>query len=157
RVRRIGESEWSDVSGERIDPRQAYLQRLPSGRAISVFFYDAGVSHGVAFEGLLKRGDDLAKRLTGSFADQPGAPLVHIATDGESYGHHVPHGDMALAFALHFLESNNLARLTNYGEFLEKFPPKWEVEIVENTSWSCSHGIERWRGECGCNSGRADW
>ncbi len=83
--------------------------------------------------------------------------LLHIATDGESYGHHHKHGEMALSYALHHIEVNNLARITNYGEFLEKFPPTHEVRIFENSSWSCVHGIERWRSDCGCNSGGHDW
>src|SRR5262249_25078139 len=69
------------------------------------------------------------------------------------YGHHHHHGDMALAYALHYIESRQLARLTNYGEYLERCPPDHEVEIIENTSWSCAHGIERWRSHCGCNAG----
>jgi hypothetical protein len=78
---------------------------------------------------------------------------MHIATDGETYGHHHPHGDMALAYALHYIESNHIARLTNYGEYLEKHPPTTEVQILERTSWSCAHGVERWKSNCGCNSG----
>ncbi len=108
----------------------------------------------MAFEGLLKRGEDLAQRLVGAFSEERQWPqLVHIATDGETYGHHQRFGDMALAYALHYIEENKLAKLTNYGEYLEKYPPTHEVEIIENTSWSCAHGVERWRGDCGCNSG----
>ncbi|MBC7104501.1 MAG: DUF3536 domain-containing protein, partial [Firmicutes bacterium] len=77
-----------------------------------------------------------------------------IATDGETYGHHHRHGDMALAYAVDYIESKKLARITNYGEFLELHPPTHEAEIVENTSWSCFHGVERWRSNCGCHSGR---
>ena len=83
----------------------------------------------------------------------PNAQLVNIATDGETYGHHHKFGDMALAYCLHYIESNQLAQLTVYGEFLQKFPPTQEVEIVENSSWSCVHGIERWRSDCGCSTG----
>ena len=79
--------------------------------------------------------------------------LVNIATDGETYGHHHRFGDMALAYALHQIEANHLARITNYGEYLEKNPPTHEVEIIENTAWSCSHGVGRWNRNCGCNSG----
>ncbi|MGE3805457.1 MAG: malto-oligosyltrehalose synthase, partial [Gemmataceae bacterium] len=82
---------------------------------------------------------------------------VNVATDGESYGHHHTHGDMALAYALHVIEEQPGVQLTNYGEFLERFPPTHEVQIFENTAWSCAHGIERWRSDCGCNSGRFGW
>ena len=83
---------------------------------------------------------------------------MHIATDGESYGHHHAHGDMALAFVLERLRQDPNVRLTNYGEFLELHPPEWEVEIHEDSSWSCVHGVERWRRDCGCTSGmKPDW
>jgi alpha-amylase/alpha-mannosidase (GH57 family) len=159
RVRRMGEEHWSDVSMERIDPTMPYLQSLPSGRRITIFFYDGPVSKAVAFEGLLNRGESLAQRLLGAFDDRRKRPqLVHIATDGESYGHHHPYGDMALAYAIHFIESRGLAKLTNYGEYLEKHPPTHEVEIFENSSWSCVHGLERWRSDCGCSAGgHGDW
>jgi hypothetical protein len=142
------------VSGSRIDPTQAYEQRLPSGRNIVLFFYDGPISRGVAFEGLLSRGEHFANRLLGAFNQERDWPqLVHIATDGESYGHHHRFGDMALAYALNYIESHRLARLTNYGEYLERHPPTHQVEIIEKTSWSCFHGIDRWWSHCGCNSG----
>jgi len=153
-VRRIGEEEWFDVSGERIDPTMPYVLSLPSGREMTLFFYDGPVSSAVAFEGLLNRGESLVERLLGAFSDNRDWPqIVHIATDGESYGHHHRYGDMALAYALHTIESQGFARLTDYGEYLEKHPPSHEVEIFENSSWSCIHGIERWRSDCGCCSG----
>ena len=154
RIRRLGGRAWRDVSGGRIDPTQAYEQRLPSGRRIALFFYDGPISRAVAFEGLLSRGEDFANRLLGAFTDDRDWPqLVHIATDGESYGHHHRFGDMALAYALNYIESSQLARLTNYGEYLERHPPTHQVEIIEKTSWSCFHGIDRWWSNCGCNSG----
>ena len=123
------------------------------------FFYDAQISRGIAFEKLLNRGDDLAERLMAGFdAGRNWNQLVNIATDGESYGHHHRHGEMALAYALHYIESKNLARLTNYAEYLENNPPAHELEIHQPSAWSCSHGVERWRSDCGCNSGgRAGW
>ena len=147
------EQEWRDVSDGSIDPKAPYVQHLPGGGRIAVFFYDGPISRAVAFEDLLTDGEALAGRLAGGFADRDGPQLLHIATDGESYGHHSPHGDMALAYALQFIESEGLAQLTNYGEFLEKHPPDQEVRIRENTSWSCRHGVERWRSDCGCQSG----
>jgi alpha-amylase/alpha-mannosidase (GH57 family) len=150
---------WRDVTGGRIDPTTAYKLRLPSRRTISVFFYDGPISRAVAFERLLDRGEYLANRLTGSFSDsRPWPQLAHIATDGETYGHHHRHGEMALSYALKYIEETGPATLTNYGEFLERHPPMHEVQIYENTAWSCAHGIERWRGNCGCNGGGpADW
>jgi alpha-amylase/alpha-mannosidase (GH57 family) len=153
-TRRIGARNWIDVSNGGIDPTRAYLLRLPSRRTINIFFYDGPISRAIAFEGLLNSGEGLAHRLLGAFSDQRDWPqLMHIATDGESYGHHHRYGDMALAYALHYIETNQLARLTNYGEYLEKHPPTQEVVIAEKTAWSCAHGIERWRSNCGCNSG----
>lgn len=153
-VRRIGGSRWTDVSGSRIDPSRAYRCMLPSGRSIALFFYDGPISQAVAFEKLLDSGEHFAGRLMSGFSSsRRWSQLVHIATDGETYGHHHPFGDMALGHALSHIEHNGLARLTNYGEFLALHPPTHEVRIVENSSWSCLHGIERWRNDCGCNSG----
>jgi alpha-amylase/alpha-mannosidase (GH57 family) len=158
RVRALGAGDWLSVAGGRIDTKRPYLQRLASGRSIALFFYDGPIARAVAFEGLLHRGEMLARRLAGSIADDGTPGLAHIATDGESYGHHHPHGDMALASALHTLEKERLGRLTNYAEFLARFPPQHEVEILEGTSWSCPHGIERWRSDCGCRTGgSAGW
>ncbi|HUA14956.1 MAG TPA: DUF3536 domain-containing protein [Verrucomicrobiae bacterium] len=146
--------EWKGVEGGRIDPTRAYECHLPSGRVISLFFYDGPISHAVAFENLLLDGERFAHRLLSGFNDERNWPqLVHIATDGETYGHHYPHGDMALAYALEYLERNQLARITNYGEYLAMHPPQLEVEIIEKSSWSCAHGIARWMNDCGCRSG----
>jgi alpha-amylase/alpha-mannosidase (GH57 family) len=153
-VRRLGTGRWKDVRGGRIDPSRPYLCRLPAGRTIAIFFYDGPVSHAVAFEQLLNRGEDFVNRLLSGFSGERSWPqLLHIATDGETYGHHHRFGDMALAYALNSVESRGAAALTNYGEYLERFPPTHEVQIIENSSWSCVHGVERWRGNCGCNSG----
>ncbi|MEX2503961.1 MAG: DUF3536 domain-containing protein [Egicoccus sp.] len=147
------EGEWLDTTGGRVDPTRPYRVSLPSGRHLDVFFYDARVSQSVAFEGLLNSGDRLADRLLHAFPERGGPKLVHIATDGESYGHHHRHGEMALAHALHRLSNTDTVRLTNYGEYLELFPPEYEARIVEDSSWSCAHGIERWRSDCGCTNG----
>ncbi len=153
RVRKKGAKNWTDVSGAKIDPKLTYSCNLPSGRKISIFFYDGPISRAVAFEKLLNSGENFANRLLGGFSDSQDRQLMHIATDGESYGHHHRFGEMALSYAINRIESKKLARITNYGEFLELNPPKYEVEIYPNTSWSCSHGIERWKNDCGCNSG----
>ena len=156
--RSLAGGEWQDVSGGRIDPTRPYLLKTPGGNTISLFFYDGPISQAVAFEKLLDNGEKFAARLLDAFADDGNrAQLAHIATDGETYGHHHRYGEMALAYALEYTQKKKLAKLTNYGEFLEKFPPSCEVQIYEDTAWSCVHGVERWRDNCGCNSGRAGW
>ena len=158
-ARKIGDRRWQDVNGGKIDPSRPYRMKLPSGRTINVFFYDAPLSQAVAFEKLLAGGDRFAQRIAGAFNDgRDWEQLVHLATDGESYGHHHRHGEMALAYASEFIEKNKLATLTNYGEYLEKHPPQHEVRIHEKSAWSCSHGVGRWMADCGCNSGgHGDW
>ena len=139
-----------------IDTGRVYRQKLPSGRSIDLFFYDGGTSQAVAFERLLVDANKLVERLTARPPAADGtAVLCHIATDGETYGHHHRYGDMALAWALASVDRTERdgVRLTNYGQFRERFPASWEVEIVENSSWSCAHGVERWRADCGCASG----
>lgn len=156
RVRPAGGRDWEDVSGGKIDIRMPYRCSLPSGRSIALFFYDGPIAQDVAFGSLLTNGEGFARRLLQAFGGdaKAKAQLVHVATDGETYGHHHRYGEMALAYCLHFIETNRLARITNYGEYLDKFPPEAEAEIYPNTSWSCFHGVARWREHCGCNSGQ---
>jgi alpha-amylase/alpha-mannosidase (GH57 family) len=152
-VRKHRGRTWHDVSGARVDPTMVYDVHTSAKRHIAVFFYDGPISRAIAFEQLLVRGENLAGRLLSAFSDQRDWPqMVHIATDGESYGHHHRHGEMALSYAVHHIQENNLARLTNYGEFLEKHPPTHEARIFERTAWSCAHGVERWNSDCGCKA-----
>jgi len=146
-------SSWHSVADQKVDPHVPYLCRLPSGKTINLFFYDGPVSQGIAFEGLLMNGEFFAGRLMNAFNPGSAVQLAHVATDGETYGHHHKFGDMALAYCLNVIENNRQTELTVYGEFLAKFPPMKEAEIFENSSWSCVHGIERWRSDCGCSSG----
>ena len=137
-----------------IDPTLPYLCRLPSGKSIAIFFYDGPISRAVAFERLLSRGEFFAQRLLGAFRETRTHPqLVNIETDGETYGHHHRYGEMALAYALKVINERPDVAITNYAAFLEKNPPALEVQILDDTSWSCAHGVERWRSDCGCNTG----
>jgi alpha-amylase/alpha-mannosidase (GH57 family) len=148
---------WTETPGASVDTTRPYLVRFDSGVSIAVFFYDGPASRAIAFEGLLNSGESLAARLKDGFKDNAQPQLVHVATDGESYGHHHKYGEMALAYALRLLEADKTVKLTNYGGYLAQFPPEYEAEIVDNTSWSCEHGVERWRSNCGCNSGKPGW
>ena len=152
------EIPWVDTPGATVDTSRPYLVRFKSGASLAVFFYDGPTSRAIAFEGLLNSGENLASRLKSGFkAESTQAQLVHVATDGESYGHHHKYGEMALAYAVRLLERDSTVKLTNYGSFLAQFPPEYECEIVDNTSWSCAHGVERWRSNCGCSSGKPGW
>ncbi len=149
-VRRIGTKEWQKVDSG-IDTKRPYRCLLPDGHEIVLFFYDGPVSHDIAFAGLLANGETLAKRLLSSASDENNTDqLIHVATDGETYGHHHRFGNMALSYGLHYIEQQRAARLTVLGEYLTLHPPEWEVEIVERSSWSCAHGVERWQSNCGC-------
>jgi alpha-amylase/alpha-mannosidase (GH57 family) len=148
------QAAWTDTPDASVDTTHPYLVRFESGLSIAVFFYNGPVSRAIAFEGLLNSGENFAARLKSGFKDSPAPQLVHVATDGESYGHHHKHGEMALAYALRLLEEDKTVKLTNYAGFLAQFSPEYECEIVEDTSWSCAHGIERWRSNCGCNGGK---
>ena len=153
-TRKTGDGDWHSVTDQTVDTRKAYRVNLPSGKNIAVFFYDGNISQGVAFNGLLFDGKRFAERLMEGFGEETSPQLVNIATDGETYGHHHKSGDMALAFCLDYIERHSDVNLANYGQFLAMFPPDHEAQINENSSWSCVHGVERWRSNCGCNSGK---
>ncbi len=157
RLRKDPDAQWTDTPDATVDTTRPYLVHFQSGVSIAVFFYNGPNSRAIAFEGLLNSGETLSARLKSGFRDSADAQLSSVATDGETYGHHHKHGEMALAYALTALEKDKSVRLTNYAAFLSKFPPEYECEIVENTSWSCAHGVERWRSDCGCNGGRQGW
>jgi alpha-amylase/alpha-mannosidase (GH57 family) len=159
KFRNAAKDHWTTLNSGSIDPSRPYRCHLSHGRSIALFFYDGPVSQAIAFEELLKSGAELKNRLLAIFSQERSWPqLAHIATDGESYGHHHRFGEMALAFALEQLLTEPTIRLTNYGEFLEKHPPNAEVSIIEKSSWSCAHGVGRWSYDCGCSvSQRSDW
>ena len=155
RLRPLGAATWEETNG--IDPSRAYLWRGPRGRTLAIFFYDGHISRAIAFDRLLERAENLVAWLNAAFSETRTWPqLVHCATDGETYGHHSRFGEMALAAAVQQIEAEGTATLTNYGAFLAAHPPTHEVEIRERTSWSCAHGVERWRSDCGCRT-RGDW
>ncbi len=157
-VRKIGSEDWTNVNDRSLNTKKVYQCNLPSGNSIALFFYDGDISQGIAFNGLLNDGKRFAERLLSplDFQDHD-AQLVHVATDGETYGHHHKHGEMALAFCLDFIEKDDRVNLTNYAQFLSLYPPENEAQIIEDSSWSCVHGVERWKADCGCNSGKPGW
>lgn len=150
-----GDSEWH----EGINPNRPYIVKLSGNRQMVLYFYNGEVSQQVAFNGLLNDGKRFAENLMNGFTKSANEPeLLNIATDGESYGHHHRMGEMALAYCLHHLENNTDATVTNYGAYLAENEPTYQAEIHENSSWSCAHGVERWKSNCGCHTGgEANW
>jgi len=160
RFRVLGGEKWEDVSHGTIDPRRAY-RLFPSPEEsdliLDVFFYHPGLAVGISFEHYLRDAPVLAGRFLEAAGKEDYSPrLVHVATDGEVYGHHEPFADMCLAALFGGILEEKGIRVTNYGEFLEKNPPRHEVALKkgprgEGTAWSCAHGVGRWCRDCGCS------
>ena len=150
-------NDWHDVSWGSIDPSQPYryyVEGSDKKKFIDLFFYDGAISKSVAFDFLLTDGEKFARRLLDGYSEsRQRTQLVNIATDGESYGHHTKFGDMALSYVLGVKAKDLGFEITNYGQYLEMYPPEYEVDIKPVSSWSCSHGVERWKDDCGCNTG----
>lgn len=161
KLKKLGTNDWQDVSWGNIDPARAYRYFIKNNpkKYVDLFFYDGAISRSVAFDNLLKDGNKFVHRLQeGVSHERDYDQLINIGTDGESYGHHTHFGDMALAYVLGKRAKEVGFTITNYGEYLEKYPPHYEVDIKEPSSWSCFHGVGRWSDDCGCSTGgHAGW
>jgi alpha-amylase/alpha-mannosidase (GH57 family) len=152
RVRPPG-GEWQDARGARFDPTRPYRVRAGGGE-IAVFFYDGHIARDLAFGDALSSADALVRRLQGGYDPGRGHDeVLTVALDGETLGHHKKGGDEVLAAALRRMSRTGEPRLVNLGQALELAPAEWEAEVAEGSSWSCAHGIERWRSDCGCQVG----
>lgn len=156
KFRKLGDKDWTDVSWGNIDPARAYRYYIKSapGKYIDLFFYDGAISKSVAFDEILKDGNKFVRRLKEGISDNRNYPqLINIATDGESYGHHTKFGDMALSYVLRVRAKEEGFIIVNYAQYLEKHPSEVEVDIKQGSSWSCFHGVGRWKEDCGCSTG----
>jgi len=157
----LGTNELNGIAADDLDPSIPYLySNCHDDGAIAVFLYDGPTSRATAFEHLLKSSRDLVDAFVLAVGNRP---MLNIATDGETYGHHFKFGDLCLAHALTREAPGRGFKLTNYGEYLDQYPPEVAVEINsgpdgQGTSWSCPHGIGRWARDCGCRTGgESDW
>ncbi|MCC6241546.1 MAG: DUF3536 domain-containing protein [Gemmatimonadaceae bacterium] len=123
--------------------------RGASGRSLTIVPYDGGLAGEVAFGGLLRDPAALARRLAPRLDDGQ-ARCTTLATDGETFGHHHRNGDRTLALALADIAQRRDARVTNAAALVAAFPPTQDVRLVSPSAWSCAHGVERWRSNCGC-------
>ncbi|MGM9983177.1 MAG: DUF3536 domain-containing protein [Fibrobacter intestinalis] len=166
----VKNAEWKGCENTDIDTTRPYRiypvdadgKKICDGY-LDVFFYNPWLSSAVGFEHLLRDANVFGKRIQDGFDPNRDEPqLVSIGTDGESYGHHEPFGDMCAAWLFqHYAPEHNMVPV-NFGWFLEKFPPKFEVRLknshAEGCAWSCAHGVGRWYRDCGCSTGGgADW
>lgn len=122
------------------------------GRTIALFPYEGALSHDVAFGQLIRDAGAWARRVIAVPATGPGPLLVSMAADGETFGHHHAFGEMALASVLDRLNARADVRVENFAFFLSRHPPAHDVGLVAPSAWSCPHGVQRWRGDCGCRT-----
>ena len=155
----VDHADWRDVSSGNVDPSQAYTCRLPSGRSLAAFFYDGPLAHAAGYGDLFQDSQHFLSRLAGAVDPKRTHPqLIHLATDGETFGHHKKFAELTLTYALTHEAPAQGFQVTNYAAYLDLAPPQWEVEIKPGTAWSCAHGVGRWSRDCGCRvGGPADW
>jgi alpha-amylase/alpha-mannosidase (GH57 family) len=151
--------QWLEAGDGSIDPSRAYQCRLPSGRSLAVFFYDGPLSHLTGYGDLLSSSQRLASALASAAdARRPHRQLLHLAVDGETFGHHKKQAELTLIYTFTHEAYVHGLTVTNYAAYLDLAPPTWEVEIEPNTAWSCAHGVGRWSQHCGCRAdGPAHW
>jgi len=152
---------WQVKSNEKLTYDQPYLISLPGKRQpMIVFLYDQSLSTLVSFQPEATRNAEIfidkwllpISFTTNQFDDR----LTLIASDGELYGHHQTFRDKFLAHVLNGALTERNFKITYPGLWLQFHKPNKFVKLIENTSWSCHHGILRWMGECGCTPG-ANW
>ena len=150
-------------AAEPIDPSEPYWVQLPDGRRIAAFFYHGELSGRVSFDSALTTNadafghHDLPRHLN-PVKEARGEPqLILVATDGELYGHHQIYRDKFLAHLLRVSAPAQGFQITSLGRYLHDHPPRRVVRLAEPTSWSCHHGVERWRGDCACTEGDGQW
>lgn len=126
------------------------LYRTRTGRTIALCVYDGDLSHRIAFGGALHDAMAWVAHMRSRASATSGEQVLAAATDGETYGHHHTFGEMALARALEEMRRGG-ARIENFATLLARIgTPETEVQLVAPSSWSCAHGVERWRADCGC-------
>ncbi|MCC0177904.1 DUF3536 domain-containing protein [Waterburya agarophytonicola K14] len=146
--------KWDRVGGSQIDPTRPYRCFIEEDRYIDIFFYDGPISRDLGFNDVLESVDNFSARLGQAVrGDNRQSQLIHVATDGETFGHHKGGTEKCIAYALSQQFADNGWTVTNYAHYLSICPPTWEVVLKPVTAWSCAHGVDRWQDDCGCASG----
>jgi hypothetical protein len=144
------------LDGRWVDSTRSCFVRLPNGQTMTIFLRDEELSNRLAFDPGLTTDAALFSRWCRDMA-QGDRGLFVIATEGETFGHH----QSGRQFFLRSLLREEAARagfeITTPGRYLRHNRPQREVKIVENTAWSCAHGVSRWSIGCACTSGNGMW
>jgi alpha-amylase/alpha-mannosidase (GH57 family) len=157
-IRKIGDKNWTDVSHNNIDPKLTYrcFSESDNNKFIDIIFYDGPISKSIAFESTLASSEELLDKILQAVPqDENGDILISAAADGETFGHHKKFAERTLAYFMTHLAPENELKIVNFSEYLAGHPPEFEVKIKqgkngEGTSWSCPHGVDRWKDDCGC-------
>jgi hypothetical protein len=158
-IRLPGGGDWTDVDETTLDPGTPYLWKSPtnSKRSLAVFFYHQILSRGVVTGETTASAEAFAQKVRARLYANEAAQMIHVASDGEFYGHHHAGAARSLALALDVLADEGVTPI-NHSRFLALFPPPREVRIRPRTAWSCDHGLGRWESDCGCRSAHLpDW
>jgi alpha-amylase/alpha-mannosidase (GH57 family) len=160
KIRKIGTSNWEDVIGGRVNPKlpYRYFSKKQFGY-IDIFFYDGPLSKNLAFDDVVfdakRLMDSIDSAKMNNYSDDQ---LIALAVDGETFGHHKHFTERTISFLLSEYAEKRGYKIVNYGEYLAMHEPQFEVIINEGnrgegTSWSCVHGVGRWKRNCGCHTG----
>ncbi|KAF0112338.1 MAG: glycosyl hydrolase family [Chloroflexi bacterium] len=135
-----------------VNPRKAYQVLLPNHKSIKVFFYHSGISSRISFDPCSTENADqfIREYVKGEFSTRGEDQMLLVASDGELYGHHQTYRDKFLSYLLNGSLSCQNIEFSFPALQLQKQKVIPLVKIKENTSWSCHHGVERWRGVCSC-------
>ncbi|MDD5362202.1 MAG: DUF3536 domain-containing protein [Ignavibacteria bacterium] len=160
KIRKIGTQNWEDVSGGKINPKipYRYFSKISKGY-IDVFFYDGPLSKGLAFDDIVYDARRLMQRIEfASIPEYRNDQLISIAVDGETFGHHKHFTERTIAYLLSEYADTKGYKVVNFAEYLAAHKPVYEFTMNEGpggegTSWSCVHGVGRWKKDCGCNTG----
>ncbi|MGC9397611.1 MAG: DUF3536 domain-containing protein [Anaerolineae bacterium] len=136
--------------------RGAGPYKIPLGgdRFITAFVRDRHLSNAFSFN--MPPVKYARAWINGALNDADPDSLTLLATDGETFGHHHRHGVEVLR-AITTPQRHDVYEVTTLGEYLRHHPPEIELEIKEDTAWSCPHNLGRWVTGCECTEGLNYW
>lgn len=122
--------------------------KTSDGKEIAIFHVDTRLGDDVSFkDGFTSNGDQFLETI-GTY----GMELLPFATDLENYGGYI---DPGKADFLKHVSRPDVLQMHGFSTFsiaeALQDPNHLYTQVVENSSWSCSHELARWTGESRCN------